>query len=284
MTNHNSRYEKLNWPTTIVIAVFHALAFAALFHFSWSALAVAVFLYWLSLTFGIGMGYHRLLTHRGYTVPKPIEYFFAVCATLAMEGGPIFWVGTHRVHHKFSDQEGDPHSPLHGGGGWAHLWWMIFGESGHNATERMSKFAPDLARDPFYRWLNTWHLVPLAVVGVILFLAGGLPWLLWGVFLRVTLGLHATWAVNSITHMWGTRRFETRDDSRNNILVALFTFGEGWHNNHHAHPVSARHGLAWYEVDLSYYQIRLLEMLGIAKNVKVASVDTELTGVQKRAA
>jgi stearoyl-CoA desaturase (delta-9 desaturase) len=284
MTNHDSRYEHLNWPTTIVIAVFHSLAFAALFYFSWSAVAVAVFLYWLSLTFGIGMGYHRLLTHRGYTVPKPIEYFFAVCATLAMEGGPIFWVGTHRVHHKFSDQGGDPHSPRHGGGGWAHLWWMIFGESGHNATERMSKFAPDLARDPFYRWLNTWHLVPLAVIGVILFAIGGLPWLLWGVFLRVTLGLHATWAVNSITHMWGSRRFETRDDSRNNWLVALFTFGEGWHNNHHAHPVSARHGLTWYEVDLSYYQIRLLEMLGIARNVKVASASAALPDAQKRAA
>jgi stearoyl-CoA desaturase (delta-9 desaturase) len=229
------------------------------------------------------MGYHRLLTHRGYKVPKPIEYFLAVCGTLTLEGGPIFWVGTHRVHHQYSDQDGDPHSPRHGAW-WAHMLWIIFGEANHNNTKMMAKYAPDLARDPFYRWLNEYHWVPLTVLGLILFAVGGLPMLLWAVFLRVTVGLHATWMVNSITHMFGSRRFATRDDSRNNVWVALLTFGEGWHNNHHAHPVSARHGLGSFELDVTWLQIRFLQALGIAKNVKVAKVDSVDPAVERQAA
>jgi stearoyl-CoA desaturase (delta-9 desaturase) len=140
----------------------------------------------------------------------------------------------------------------------------------------MSKYAPDLAKDPFYVWLNNWHWLPLVVLSVLLYAVGGWPFLLWGTFVRVTVGLHATWLVNSATHLWGGRRFATRDDSRNNWWVALMTFGEGWHNNHHAHPVSARHGLAWYEFDPSFLQIKLLEKLGIAQSVKVARLDEEL--------
>ena len=125
-------------------------------------------------------------------------------------------------------------------------------------------------------WLNNWHWLPLVVASVLLFLLGGWPFLLWGSAVRVTVGLHATWLVNSATHMWGRRRFATRDDSRNNWCVALMTFGEGWHNNNHAHPVSARHGLAWYEFDPSFLQIKLLEKLGVIEGVKVAKIDEEL--------
>ncbi len=253
----------------------HLGAIAALFFFSWKALIVAAILYWTTIGFGIGMGYHRLLTHRSYKVPKLVEYFFAVCGTMTLEGGPIFWVATHRVHHQHSDKDGDPHTPRHGGF-WAHVGWIMFGEPKHNDTKRMSKYAPDLAKDRFYVWLNNWHFLPLIITSVILYLAGGISMLLWGSCLRVVLGLHATWLVNSATHMWGSRRFETRDDSRNSFWVAILTFGEGWHNNHHAHPTSARHGLAWYEVDITWMHIWLLKKLGIAKNVKVAAIDESL--------
>jgi fatty-acid desaturase len=267
--------DKINWITSIALIVFHIGAVAALFLFSWKALFITAALYWMAIGFGIGMGYHRLHTHRSYKVPKFIEYFFAVCGTLTLEGGPIFWVATHRVHHQNSDQEGDPHSP-NDGGFWAHMGWIIFGDAKHSDTKTMSRYAPDLARDPFYRWLNTYHYVPLIALGLILLAAGGIQMVLWGVCLRVVVGLHATWLVNSATHMWGSRRFATRDRSRNSWWVALLTFGEGWHNNHHAHPTSARHGLAWYELDITWLQIRLLQALGIAKSVKVAKVDDQI--------
>jgi len=261
----------INWITVTTFAVFHLGAVAALFFFSWPAFFAAVFLYWLSLSLGIGMGYHRLLTHRSYQVPKWLEYSLAVCGTLALEGGPIFWVATHRVHHQFSDKQGDPHTPRDGKW-WSHIIWMMVGDVTHSDSVACAKYAPDMAADPFYVWLSNYHWIPLTVVGIALFAIGGLPFLLWGVFFRVSVGLHATWMVNSLTHLWGARRFETRDDSRNNWFVAALSFGEGWHNNHHAHPTSARHGLAWYEVDISWMTIRLLQTLGFAKGVKVAKI------------
>ncbi|PYT26328.1 MAG: acyl-CoA desaturase [Acidobacteria bacterium] len=243
--------------------------------FSWHALAVALFLYWMCTGLGISMGYHRLHTHRSYQVPLALEYFFAVCGTLTLEGGPIFWVATHRIHHQKSDQPGDPHSPRDGGW-WAHMGWLLVGESKHSDAPQMSRYAPDLAKDRFYVWLDYYHWVPMIVLGVLLFALGGVSFVLWGVCLRVVVGLHTTWLVNSATHMWGTRRFATRDDSRNNWLIALMTSGEGWHNNHHAHPTSARHGLAWYEFDLSWIQIKILMFLGIAKSVRVAKINSAM--------
>ncbi len=271
MTTAAGKRDSINWITSIALIIFHLGAVGALFMFSWKALIITAALYWIAIGFGIGMGYHRLHTHRSYKVPKFIEYVFAVCGTLTLEGGPIFWVATHRVHHQNSDHAGDPHTP-HDGGFWSHMGWIIFGEAKHNNTELMARYAPDLARDPFYLWLNTYHYVPLVTLGLILLATGGIQMVLWGVFLRVVVGLHATWLVNSATHMWGGRRFATRDDSRNSWWVALLTFGEGWHNNHHAHPTSARHGLAWYELDVTWLQIRFLQLLGIARSVKVAKV------------
>jgi len=277
------RLDNVNWVTTIALLVLHIGAIASFFYFDWKSVIVAAVLYWTCVGWGIGMGYHRLLTHRSYRVPKPLEYFFAICGTLTLEGGPIFWVATHRLHHQRSDQPGDPHSPKDGPW-WAHVGWIIFGESKHNATEMMSKYAPDLGRDPFYRWLNTYHYVPLVIMGLVLLGFGGLSMFLWGICTRVVLGLHATWLVNSATHLWGRRRFRTRDDSRNNWWVALLTFGEGWHNNHHAHPASARHGLTALELDLTWLQIRLLEWLGIAKKVQVARIDEQPPADQEAAA
>ena len=136
--------------------------------------------------------------------------------------------------------------------------------------------APDLAKHKFYVWLNNYHWVPLTVLGGLLYAIGGLPLFLWAGCLRVVVGLHSTWLVNSATHLWGRRRFETRDDSRNSWWVALLTFGEGWHNNHHAHPTSARHGLAWYELDISWITLKAMKFLGIAKNIRVAKISNPL--------
>jgi fatty-acid desaturase len=266
----------LNWTTTIAFGLLHVGAIAALFMFNWRSFWVAVFLYWVAVGLGISMGYHRLHTHRGYKCPVWLEYFFAICGSLSLEGGPIFWVAVHRVHHQKSDQPGDPHSQRQIGFFWAHVGWILFGEGNHNNTKLMSKYAPDLAKHRFYVWLNNWHWVPLAVLGVILFAIGGLPMMLWGICVRTVVGVHATWLVNSATHMWGGRRFATRDDSRNNWWVAALTFGEGWHNNHHAHPTSIRHGLAWYEVDHSWILVNILKRVGLVSDLKVAKVDSRL--------
>jgi fatty-acid desaturase len=264
----------INWTTVIAFGIFHVGAVAAIFFFSWPAFFTAVGLYWASLSLGIGMGYHRLLTHRSYRAPKWLEYSLAVCGTLALEGGPVFWVATHRIHHQHSDKDGDPHTPRDGKW-WAHIIWMLVGESTHCDSAACERYAPDMAKDRFYVWLTNYHCVPLIILGVALLAIGGLPFLLWGLFFRVTAGQHATWMVNSLTHIWGGRRFATRDNSRNNWFVALLSFGEGWHNNHHAHPTSARHGLAWYEIDITWITIWLLQRVGLVTAVRVASLPGE---------
>jgi stearoyl-CoA desaturase (delta-9 desaturase) len=265
----------VNWITVIAMTAFHIGAVAAFFYFDWGAIVATLLLWYISGSWGIGMGYHRLLTHRGFKTPKWMEYFLTICGTLALEGGPIFWVATHRIHHQNSDHEGDPHSPREGTY-WAHMGWIMTGKAMHHDTNILKRYVPDLSKDKFHVALTTWHWVPQVVVGLMLLAIGGWPYVLWGVFFRTVFGLHCTWAVNSATHLWGSRRFATRDDSTNNWWVAMFTWGEGWHNNHHAHPVSARHGLAWYEIDINYVGIKTLEALGLARDVKVARINQQL--------
>ncbi|MEJ7576876.1 MAG: fatty acid desaturase [Pyrinomonadaceae bacterium] len=262
-------YEGINWSTSITMVIFHIMSVVALFFFTWQALAVTIFLWWVSGSLGVGMGYHRLLTHRGYKTPKLVEYFLTLCATLSLESGPINWVATHRIHHQHTEVPGaDPHTPREGGW-WAHMGWILTGTAQQYSEETLRRYAPDLYKDRVHRLINQFFYVPLIISGAILYALGGWPFLMWGVFFRVTFGLHATWLVNSATHMWGTRRFETTDDSRNNWWVALLSFGEGWHNNHHAHPVAARHGLKWYEIDMNWWGIRTLQLFGLAKNIKL---------------
>lgn len=257
----------VNWTNGIFLTFSHVAAVAALFFWSWPAVITAVVMYWVAGSLGVGMGYHRLLTHRGYKVPKAVEYFLVTCGTLSLEGGPIQWVVTHRIHHAHTDRVGDPHTPRDGGW-WAHVGWILWGTAQNHDAATIARYAPDLVKDRYYRWLNNFYFVPLLVVGIFLFAFGGWGVMLWGVFLRVTVALHTTWLVNSATHLWGRTRFETGDDSRNSWWVALLTFGEGWHNNHHAHPTSARHGLRWYEVDLNWLGIRALQFLGLAHSIK----------------
>ena len=270
-----SRKQGVSAVTLVVLIVFHVMAVAAFFTFSWRYLIAALVLHWVAVGLGISMGYHRLHTHRGFKTYKWLEYFLAICGTLTLEGGPIFWVATHRLHHQYSDQPEDPHTPRVSGF-WSHLGWIIFGEAQHDDTARLARYAPDLGKDRFYRWLSSYHWIPLTTLGFALLAYGGWGLVNWAIFLRVVVGLHATWMINSATHMFGNRRFETDDDSRNVWWVALLTFGEGWHNNHHAHPVSARHGLAWYEFDWTWVSLSILEAVGLVWDVKVAKTKQSL--------
>ena len=275
--------EPVIWSTTIFMILFHIAAVAALFFFTWKAFAVAFVLWWVAGSLGIGMSYHRLLTHRGYKTTKWMEYFLTACGTLAMEGGPIAWVATHRVHHQNTDKEGDPHSPRDGGI-WAHMGWILTGKAMHAKTDELLPYVPDLRKDKFHLWISEYHYVPTVILGIVLFAVGGLPFLLWGLFFRMVVGLHATWLVNSATHMWGSQRFLTGDDSTNSFWVAILTFGEGWHNNHHAAPQVAKHGIAWYEIDTNWYGIATLRLLGLAWDIKLPkalTVKTAATKVEK---
>ena len=218
--------DEVNWVTASFMIVFHLGAIAALFFFTWKALFVTLFLWWLTGGLGVGMGYHRLLTHRGYKTPKWVEYILAVCGTLSLEGGPIFWVATHRIHHQHSDKEGDPHSPVDGKW-WAHMGWILVGKSMHHDPTTLAHYVPDLAKDKFHVWLTKYHWVPMIGLGAILLAFGGVSCFLWGIFLRTVLVLHSTWLVNSATHTWGSRRFTTRDLSTNNFWVALLRGAKG---------------------------------------------------------
>jgi stearoyl-CoA desaturase (delta-9 desaturase) len=264
----------INWNTTIFLVIFHLGAIAALFTFSWPALIVALALWWISGSLGVGIGFHRLLTHRGFKTPKFVEYFLTFCGTLALQGGPIYWITTHRIHHAFTDAPGDPHSPREGAW-WSHMGWMVTGTAQQYDEETMRRYAPDLMNDRFHSFMNKVWWVPIIISAVLLLAFGGWTMLFWCVFLRVTAQFHFTWLVNSATHMWGSRRFETRDDSTNNWWVAILTFGEGWHNNHHAHPRAARHGVTWYEVDTNWWTIRTMKMLGLAKSIKLIRMPTK---------
>jgi sn-1 stearoyl-lipid 9-desaturase len=262
----------LNWNTIVFVAIFHAAAVAAFFTFSWANLAAAVVLWWIAGSLGIGLAYHRLLTHRGFTVPKWLEYTLSTFATLALQSGPLTWVTTHRIHHAFTDQDKDPHSPRHGTY-WSHMGWIFRGKAQNQTPADMKRYCPDFADDPVHQWLNKYYWIPITLVAVGLFAVGGWTMVIWGVVLKTVVGWHFTWLVNSATHLWGTRRFETRDDSRNNALIAAVTFGEGWHNNHHAFPRSAKHGLRWYEFDINWVQIWALEKVGLAKNVYAYEIE-----------
>lgn len=266
---------RIAWVPVIWIGALHVGALLALWpgFFSWSGLALCVFLHWLTGGIGICMTYHRLLTHRSFALrPRWLEYVLTIIGTCASEGGPIGWVADHRRHHANSDVEDDTHAPSEGFF-WAHMgWWMKVDDGSRHSVEYYKKWAPDLYRDPVQRWLDSYHIIFPIALFVGLYLAGGMSWLVWGGFLRTVLVLHSTWLVNSATHMWGYRSHTTRDDSTNLWWVALITYGEGWHNNHHAFQTSARHGLRWWEVDMTYIGIWLMKTFGIAYNIKLVKL------------
>lgn len=259
--------QNINWKNLSIVIIFHLLAVAALFTFSWQNLAVMLVGNWIVGSLGVGLGYHRLLTHRSFKTPKWLEYTLTMFGGMAIQDEAPKWVATHRIHHQFTETDADPHS-TRPGFWWAHMEWILKGTAQDHDEATLKRYVPDLLRDEFHVLLARFYYVPLIVSGVILFLIGGWSMVLWGVFVRVVFGWHSTWLVNSATHFWGKRRFETKDDSTNNWIIALLTFGEGWHNNHHAQPSSARHGLKWYEFDMNWLTISLFEKLGWAKEIR----------------
>lgn len=262
--------KRILWPAALFIVGVHIVALAGFFTYSWQALALCVVLHWITGGLGITMTYHRLLTHRSFQVAKPVEYFLTILASLACQGGPISWVGVHRLHHAKSDVPGDPHTPKDGFF-WSHMGWVIHKNKVIDTYEEYAKYAPDLAKDPVHCFLDRSFILWTVLLAAGLYAWGGISFVVWGIFVRLVLVYHSTWLVNSATHVWGYRTYKTGEGSTNLWWVALLSYGEGWHNNHHAFPTSARHGLKWWEFDSTYAAIRFLEILGIAKAVKIPS-------------
>lgn len=282
------RPNSINWPYAISFLVIHGLALLAFFpyFFSWTGVALAVLGCYLFGTLGINLCYHRLLTHQGFIVPKWLERSLATIGVCCLQDTPARWVATHRLHHQYSDEQPDPHSPLVTFF-WGHMGWLLVENSQINTVNHYEKYARDVLRDPYYMaiernllwvWINLAHWAAFFLVGFgISYVFDvpdpqtatqfGLSLVVWGVFVRTVLVWHITWSVNSVTHMWGYRNYETDENSRNNILVGLWSNGEGWHNNHHADQRSARHGHRWWELDITWLTVRALELAGLATNV-----------------
>jgi fatty-acid desaturase len=278
---------RIHRPILTGIIGFHLLALLACvpWLFSWSGLAWAVGGLYLFGTLGINIGYHRLLTHRGFACPRWLERGLTLLGVCCWQGSPMNWVAVHRMHHQHSDEPTDPHSPRRNFF-WSHMGWFLIYDPAIYNVETYARYARDLLSDRFHKRLErprVWRTVH-AVQWTVFFLAGtivgglttweldgalqlGLSWLVWGVFVRTVAVWHITWSVNSVTHLWGYSSHETHDDSRNNWLVALVSNGEGWHNNHHAQPRCAAHGHRWWELDVSYLTIRALALVGLASNL-----------------
>jgi stearoyl-CoA desaturase (delta-9 desaturase) len=276
---------RILWRYAVSIALVHALALLAFipWFFSWTGLIIATLGIFVFGTLGINLCYHRLLTHHGFVCWKPLEYLFAILGVCCFQDSPARWVAVHRLHHEHSDRQPDPHTPLVSFF-WGHVGWMLVENADLNRLGIFERYARDLVRQPFYKWLERSYGYVLFASWIVFFAAGfvaalimgealgaavqfGASVLLWGVVVRTVVVWHITWSVNSLTHMWGYRNYDTDEGSRNNVLVALISNGEGWHNNHHADPRSASHGHRWYEFDVVYIVIRFLALIGAAKHV-----------------
>ena len=278
---------RIVWPYAITVGLYHLLALLALLPwcFSWTGVTLAVLGLFVFGSLGINLCYHRLLTHRGLVCPKWLEHGFVILAVCCMQDTPARWVAVHRRHHEHADRQDDPHSPL-AGLFWGHLGWMLAEIGDLVRLGIYERYAKDILRDPFYKRLERTLLYPGILFGswFVFFLGGfgagliagepvkaalqfGVSLLVWGVFVRTVAVWHITWSVNSLAHVWGYQTYDTGEQSRNNWFVALISNGEGWHNNHHADARSARHGHKWWEIDVVFGVVRLLEMIGLAKDV-----------------
>ena len=283
---------RIIWPYVIGVIGFHMLLPLAWlpYFFSWWGLAWLPVGNYIFCSMGIGAGYHRLLTHRGYKCPVWWEHTLALLGVCNLQESPARWVVVHRMHHQHSDHEPDPHTPMVSWF-WSHVGWLFVENRQTTQAEAYHKYARDVLCDPFYMRLerNQFHFWVYFIHAVLFFLVGlivgwgmyghgagslrvGAQWLLWGVIYRTIFTWHVTWGVNSASHLWGYRNYDTRENSRNNWLIALATNGEGWHNNHHADPRAAAHGHRWWEIDVTYMTICAWEKLGLAWDVMRPSV------------
>ncbi len=267
LTRPNMDWVVLGWMIGM-----HVACLAAPFYFSWPAFGVFCLLHWMTGSLGITLSYHRFLSHKSLKLAWPAKFGGLLCGVLAGEGSPLTWAATHRLHHARSDQHGDPHSPLDGPW-WSHMWWMLVYRTPAQRKALFERYAPDLMHDPMIVFFEKTFFLWQVVTGCVLYGlgewlgSGGLSMVLWGLCLRMVVMYHSTWFVNSATHIWGYRNYETRDQSRNLWWVAILSYGEGWHNNHHAHPRSARAGHRWWELDPTFWSIRALQLVGLAREV-----------------
>ncbi len=272
--SERKRADNITWWAVGWLGLAHLVVLAAPFTFTWQALVLTIVLHWITGSLGICLGYHRLLTHTGMKTYSWVRYFFATIGVLAGEGSPLDWVADHRKHHAHSDLEGDPHSP-NDGGIWSHIFWLAYHTHNGDRKAYLQRWVPDLYKERGMRFLDVMFLPLHIMVGFALYglgyWMGGTPmavsFLVWGMFVRLVGVLHSTWMVNSASHMWGYRNYKTTDDSRNNWLVAILAYGEGWHNNHHAYPRMAKHGHKWWEFDITWQAIKLLRACGLVWDV-----------------
>ena len=275
------------WPAAVSISAYHLIACLAFlpWFFSWTGVLLALLGEYVFGTLGINVCFHRLLTHRGFRCPKWLEYSLAILGVCCMQDTPARWVAVHRRHHQHADEQPDPHSPLVSFF-WGHIGWILVNNRELNRLGIFERYARDLLRERFYKRLErmTWQLGIILLSWALFFSGGffselltggtvpesiqfGLSLLVWGVFVRTVLVWHTTWSINPVTHRWGYRNYATDEDSRNNFIVGIISNGEGWHNNHHADPRSARHGHRWWELDVTFLTIRFLMLVGLARDV-----------------
>jgi stearoyl-CoA desaturase (delta-9 desaturase) len=259
--------ERLSWLASIPFFLLHLVCLAAFFlPVRPVDIAVCVALYVVRM-WGITAGFHRYFSHRAYKTGRIFQFILALVGTTSAQKGVLWWAAHHRHHHRDSDGETDIHSPVRKGFWWSHVGWILCTK--YDATRLES--IRDFARFPELVWLNRYHLVPPTVLGVATWLVGGWSMLVWGFFISTVLLWHGTFTINSLSHVFGSRRYRTTDTSRNNLLLALITLGEGWHNNHHYHQNTANQGWFWWEVDVSYYTLKALSWVGVVKDLRLPS-------------
>jgi stearoyl-CoA desaturase (Delta-9 desaturase) len=257
----NKRYDL---AAAVPFLVLHALVLLVLtVPFSFKMILWLAGSYYLRM-FGVTGGYHRYFSHRSYKVNRFWQFWLAFLAQTSAQKGALWWAAHHRDHHLYSDRKEDIHSPVHEGFWWSHLGWILSDQYDEYDPKRIA----DLVKYPELRWLNKFHLVPTILYAVAIFYIGGYPALVWGYFVATVALYHGTFLINSLTHIWGTRRFPTPDESRNNFWLAIVTMGEGWHNNHHYYMSSVRQGIRWWEVDATYYVLRILSWVGITRDLR----------------
>jgi stearoyl-CoA desaturase (Delta-9 desaturase) len=255
--------EKINWVSSLPFLLFHAVPLLAfLTGVTWRAMAIFVVLYAVRM-FAVTAGYHRYFSHRSYRVSRPVQGALAFLGTTAVQKGPLWWASHHRSHHRYSDTDDDIHSPQKGFW-WSHVGWILCDRYSATDLDRVR----DLAAFPELRFIERYNAVGPWALGVAAFLVGGWSGLVVGFFGSTVLLWHATFTINSLNHTFGTRRYATTDTSRNNLLLALLTFGEGWHNNHHHYRASARQGFFWWEIDVSWYALRTLAAVGLVHDLR----------------
>lgn len=260
--------------TTLAVIVIHLLALSSFWTYSTEGLISFILLYSIT-AMGITFCFHRLLSHRSFKVMKPFLFISTLCGVLALQGGPIKWCAKHRLHHAKSDKPLDPHSAKCHGFLWSHLFWNFFRHPQLNNFEKLKRLTLDLTNEPILMFFEQYFVAINLAFGVLLFIAGyliggfkiGLSLLIWGGFLRIVAVWHVTWCINSVTHFWGYRNYETEDGSRNLWWLSILAMGEGWHNNHHRYQRPARTGHRWFELDPTYWLISLLRKTGLVYNV-----------------